>query len=285
MKTILVTGASGFIGVELVKKLKSLGFNVIKFVSQMGDISEYNFLNKYKKTSIDHIFHLASRTFVPDSWEKPMDFYKTSVLGTGNILELCRNKNISLTFVSAYLYGIPEKLPISEEDKIRANNPYAHSKYLAEKICEFYSNYYDVKITIARPFNVYGKNQKGIFLIPYIIDQVLHSDTIKVKDLKPKRDYIHISDLTDGLIKTLNSDKQFAVYNFGSGEVTSVEEIINIVQNISNTNKKIISEHQERKHEIMEVMADISKAKINLNWAPTYNIGDGIREILTGYQL
>ncbi len=240
MKTILVTGSSGFIGSALVNQLELIGFNVVQFNSSMGDIIEYDFLTEYKNKKINHIFHLASKTFVPDSWENPMDFYKTSVIGTGNILELCRDQNIPLTFVSAYLYGLPEKLPISEDDKIKSNNPYAHSKYLAEELCKFYSQYYDVQVTIVRPFNIYGKRQKDMFLIPYIIEQVLNNDTINVKDLNPKRDYIYLDDLIDGLIKTLDKTNKFSIYNFGSGVELSVGEIIKIVQNIAGTNKKVI---------------------------------------------
>lgn len=280
MKTILVTGANGFIGSVLVNHLVDKGFNVIKFNSSDGDISEVNFTEVYNNKNIDHIFHLAAKTFVPDSWDNPIDFYKTSVLGTGNILEFCRNKNISLTFISAYLYGSPEKLPISEDDRIQSNNPYAHSKYLAEELCEFYSEYYDVKITIARPFNIYGKKQKDIFLIPYIIKQVLNDNVIKIKDLKPKRDYIYLDDLIDGLIKTLDSKKQFSIYNFGSGSELSVNEIIQIVQNIAGTQKEIISEKQERKNEIMNVVADISRAKNDLDWNPKFSFQEGIKEII-----
>ena len=280
LKTILVTGSSGFIGSALTNKLEILGFNVITFNTAMGDVSECNFIDIYKDIEINHIFHLAAKIFVPDSWENPMDFYKTSVLGTGNILELCREKKISLTFVSAYLYGQPDKLPISEDDTIKSNNPYAHSKYLAEELCRFYSEYYDVKVTIARPFNIYGKNQKSMFLIPYIIDQVLNNETIKVKDLKPKRDYIYLDDLIRGLIKTLNSTSNFLIYNFGSGEELSVEEIINIIQKVANTRKKIISEKVERKNEIMNVIADVSKAKNDLNWSPRFSFEDGIKEII-----
>lgn len=280
MKSILVTGAKGFIGLSLINALKSLGFRILEFNSTMGNISEYNFLKEYQNTDIYHVFHLAAKTFVPDSWEKPLEFYKTSVLGTGQILELCRHKNIPLTYVSAYLYGLPEKLPISEEDKVKSNNPYAHSKYLTEELCRFYSEYYNVKITIARPFNIYGRNQKDMFLIPYIIKQVLNDDVIKVKDLFPKRDYIYLEDLVNGLVKTLDNNKQFSIYNFGSGKELSVQEIIDIVQKVVGTNKKIISEKQERKNEIMNVIADIKKAKEDLNWKPIYGFEDGIVEIL-----
>ena len=145
MKKILVTGASGFIGQSLIANLQQKNYQVLTFDSKDGDISTFNLSQKYTSEKIYHIFHLASKTFVPDSWQNPLEFYETSILGTGQVLELCRHKNIPLTFVSAYLYGQPEKLPISEDDKVKSNNPYAHSKYLAEELCRFYSEYYDVK--------------------------------------------------------------------------------------------------------------------------------------------
>lgn len=280
MKSILVTGANGFIGSALIKSLESLGFNIIRFNSSNGDISNYNFLKEYENTDIYHIFHLAAKTFVPDSWENPLEFYKTSVLGTGQILELCRHKNIPLTFVSAYLYGLPEKLPITEDATIKSNNPYAHSKYLAEELCRFYSEYYNVKVTIARPFNIFGKNQKSMFLIPFIIKQILNDNTIKVKDLYPKRDYIYLDDLINGLVKTIDNKKQFSIYNFGSGKELSVHEIIDIAQKIAGTNKEVISEKEERQNEIMNVVADISKAKRELGWEPKFSFEDGIKEII-----
>jgi nucleoside-diphosphate-sugar epimerase len=284
MKNILVTGASGFIGKELVKNLLKKRFKVIEFNSSAGDISELNLIERYKNEKIDHIFHLSAKTFVPDSWENPTSFYKTSVMGTNNVLELCRDKKASLTFVSAYLYGEPEKLPISEDDNVKSNNPYAHSKYLAEELCRFYAEYYNVNITIARPFNIYGKNQKEIFLIPHIIKQVLNNDVINVKDLHPKRDYIYLDDLVLGLVKTIDNKKHFSIYNFGSGVEISVQEIIDIIQKIANTQKVIISEKNERKNEIMNIVADISKAKKELDWTPKYNFKDGIKEILKDFK-
>jgi nucleoside-diphosphate-sugar epimerase len=284
MKSILVTGANGFVGSSLVYTLNNLGFKVIKFDSSNGDVANFNFIKEYENIQIDYVFHLAAKTFVPDSWKNPLEFYETSVLGTGNILELCRNKNIPLTFVSAYLYGLPEKLPISENDKVKSNNPYAHSKYLAEELCKFYSEYYNIKVTVARPFNIYGKNQKEMFLIPHIIEQVLNREVIKVKDLNPKRDYIYLSDLVNGLVKTMSNSAKFSIYNFGSGKELSVSEIINIIQGIARTDKKIISEKEERNNEIMNVVADIKKAEENLDWEPKYSFEDGIKEILEDFK-
>lgn len=282
MKNVLVTGSNGFIGKKLVEFLENLEFNVLKFNSSDGDISEYDFINNYKDTTIEHIFHLASKTFIPDSWNNPLEFYKTTVIGTGNILELCRNKNISLTYLSAYVYGLTENIPISEKNFVKPNNPYSHSKYLAEELCKFYSNFYDVKVIIARPFNIYGENQKDIFLIPHIIKQVLNNEKIIVENLNPKRDYIYLDDLVNGLIKTIDIKDKFNIFNFGSGYELSVKNIIDIIQKIAKTNKEIISKNINRKNEIMSVIADITKTKKELNWKPLYSFEDGIKKILEG---
>ncbi|MDY0116712.1 MAG: NAD(P)-dependent oxidoreductase [Sulfurimonadaceae bacterium] len=284
MKHILVTGADGFIGTALVNKLELMGVNVLKFNSANGNVAEYDFIKEYKDIEINHIFHLAAKTFIPDSWDKPLEFYRTSVIGTGNILELCRTKNISCTFVSSYLYGQPEKLPIAESDKIKSNNPYAHSKYLAEELCKFYAEFYNVNITIIRPFNIYGKRQKDIFLIPHIIHQVLNDKTIMVKDLNPKRDYLYLDDFIEGLVKTIAKTHGLKIFNFGSGTSISVKEIIEIIQKIAHTNKKVISEEVIRDNEIMNVIADISSAKHKLNWEPKYNFESGIQEIIGDIQ-
>ncbi len=282
MKNILVTGSNGFIGQALVKELENKNFNVFKFDSSYGDISEFDFKKKFKNIEVDYVFHLASKTFIPDSWNDPVKFYKTSVIGTNNILELCRMKEIPLTYVSAYLYGLVEKFPTSEDDCIKPNNPYAHSKFLTEELCKFYSEYYNVKVTIARPFNLYGRNQKDIFLIPHIIKQVMNSNYIEVEvlDLNPKRDYLYINDLINGLLKTMSTSSNFSIYNFGSGKELSVKEAIDNIQKVAKINKPIVSKNIERKNEIISVIADIQKAKEELKWEPLYNFEDGIKEIL-----
>lgn len=280
-KIILVTGSNGFIGKKLCEKLISLNFGVVKHSSEDGKVEDTNFIEKYGDIKISQIFHLASKTFVPDSWEKPNEFYMTSVIGTNNILELCRKKNIPLTFVSSYLYGEPKFYPINEEHPLDPNNPYSHSKYLSEELCRFYSNHYNTKIIVLRPFNIYGEGQKDDFLISSIIKQVMmsESNTIYLKDLSPKRDYIYINDVLEGLVKTMNLEKKFSIYNLGSGKSLSVKEVVSIVQKVFNTNKKVISESISRKNEISNVVADISKAKKELNWKPMYSFEEGIKNI------
>ena len=280
MSKVLVTGAEGFIGKALVSKLKSGGYDTIGIGSGEGDISGGEPLNTFRSEEIKHVFHLASKNYVPDSWTDPASFYRTNVLGTQQVLEFCKSRGAGLTYVSAYLYGIPAKLPIAESDNVRPNNPYAHTKYLAEQICEFYSREFHVPVTIIRPFNVFGTGQRKDFLIPTIIDQARTGEAIKVKDLSPKRDYVFIDDLVDALIRTIRKKENYNIYNIGSGYSLSVREIIDTIQSVMKTAKPVESEENVRKNEIPDVAADITKAAKELGWVPRTSFLEGIFKML-----
>jgi GDP-4-dehydro-6-deoxy-D-mannose reductase len=278
---VLVTGASGFIGRALTKALVGQSDEVIGLGSRDGDIAEPDTLKPYAGVDFYRVFHLAARTFVPDSWKDPLAFYRTNVLGTANVLEFCRARGVPLTFVSAYIYGQPEKLPIGEDSPIRPNNPYAQSKYLAEQLCQFFVEEFYSRITIVRPFNVYGKGQALKFLIPSIIEQAERAPVIKVKDLAPKRDSIYIDDLVRALILALPREKEMAIYNIGSGLSVSVRETIETVQAVLGTHKAVVEEREARKNEIQDVRADISRAVNKLDWSPHYSLYDGIKEMVS----
>jgi nucleoside-diphosphate-sugar epimerase len=278
VKKVLITGSNSFIGRALAQRLLD-NFRILEVNSDM-DISADNSFNDFENEKIDHIFHLAAKTFVPDSWKQTASFYRVNVLGTVNVLEFCRQKSIPLTFVSAYLYGQPAKLPIAENEAIQSNNPYAHSKYLAEQVCEFYAREFGVKTVIIRPFNVYGSGQSEKFLIPYIIRQALEQNEITVNDLAPRRDYVYIDDLIDALVLSMAPREQFAVYNIGSGYSLSVTDVIKTVQSEIGTDKKVVSHNDVRKNEIDDVVADISKAKKDMGWSPKYSFAEGIKNII-----
>lgn len=279
MKKIFITGASGFIGRALKQRLLTNGYSILEMNSN-HDITVSTSFNCFKSEHIDHIFHLAAKTFVPDSWRHPQSFYQTNVLGTVNVLDFCRGKSVPLTFASSYLYGQPEKLPISEDHQIKPNNPYAHSKYLSEQICQFYAKEFGVKTTIIRPFNVYGIGQSDKYLIPYIIKQALHNVDIKVENLLPKRDYIYLDDLVDFFVLSMIASKQFAIYNIGSGYSLSVKDVICVVQEILGINKKIVSDNRIRKNEIYDVVADISNANSDIGWSPKHSFYQGVEKIV-----
>jgi nucleoside-diphosphate-sugar epimerase len=275
---ILVTGSKGFIGQYLVQALKELGHAVTGFE---GDITESASYKKFEAQHFDHCFHLAGKSFVPESWENPEKFILNNVNGTEKVLEFCRLKKISLTFISSYLYGIPQSLPISEKHPLQPNNPYALSKQLAENLCHFYSKYYHLKISVIRPFNVYGPKQDKRFLIPTLIDQFLNAnEEIYIKDLSPKRDYIYISDLISALTATLNPREQFLVLNAGSGYSLSVADVITEIKKITGSTKKVISSDEVRINEIPDTIADITEIKRRLGWEPKVTFHKGLNEII-----
>jgi len=278
MARILVTGADGFIGRVLCEALRRKGATVIAWTRRQGDVADSNAFGGL--ADIVHVFHLAARTFVPDSWRDPSGFHRTNVTGTLNVLELCRRCEARLTFVSAYLYGVPDSLPISEEQVPRPNNPYALSKWMAEELCRFYSSNFGTGVTIVRPFNVYGVGQGQHFLIPEIVRQVRAGNAVRVKDLAPRRDYVHIDDLVDALLKTLSGRSTFDILNIGSGESMSVAEIISVVQQVAGTSLQAIQEGERRINEIPDVRADISRARNVLGWEPRVPFTEGIHRML-----
>ncbi len=277
MTKVIVTGASGFIGKPLVQKLESIGVSVVSLSRKEGDITNKTIWNNLSPA--DTVIHLAARSYIPDSWEDPDSFIDTNINGTRLALEYCKKHKSKLIFISAYLYGQPEKLPINESDRISPNNPYALSKYLAEKLCAFYSEHWGIPIAVIRPFNVYGPDQRKEFLIPEILEQIKNNNFIRVKDLEPRRDYVYIDDLIQAIVNTLDIPDGFHIINIGTGTSYSVRQIIETIQTIAGTNLSLESGGGTRKHEISDVRADITAAYELLNWKPKFNLADGIKKI------
>lgn len=281
MSKILITGASGFIGRAFTARLKDLDLDVAPLDSADGDISSRETLEGFEQEHIAHVFHLAGKTFVPDSWDNPQAFCQTNVLGTINVLEFCRKALAPMTYVSAYVYGHPDGLPISESSAIRPSNPYALTKRLAEEACEFYARAHGLPVTTIRPFNVYGIGQAENFLIPAIISQTLDDGKkIVVKDLTPKRDYVYLEDLVSALLATLNKRDGYRVYNIGSGISLSVQEVIDAIQDVAGTHKEVVCNHATRTNELMDVVADIARAGNELGWHPEVSFRAGIENII-----
>lgn len=276
MRSMLVTGASGFVGRHLVAALRNAGHRAVEHSSREGNIANCQF----PSGQVDHVFHLAAKMFVPASWRAPADFYEVNVMGTVNVLEYCRKHSLALTFASSYVYGQPEYLPISEGHPLRAVNPYGHTKLLAEDVCGFYHTNFQVPVTVIRPFNIYGPGQTDQFLIPSLIQQALSpSPCITVSDTSPRRDHIYISDLID-LFLTSEAKPKPGIYNAGSGRSHSIAEIVNLINKMLPIAKPLKSRGETRPNEIPDVIADISKASAAFGWTPRVHICEGIRRTM-----
>lgn len=277
MPEVLITGANGFIGKALSDQLRHNHHRVTEITRADGDIAAATTWEKLPHHQL--VFHLAARTFVPESWNHPTEFIQTNTIGTLQALEYCRKNNASLVYISSYLYGNPLSLPISESAPVHTPNPYALSKKNAEDLCLFYRQCYGVNITIIRPFNLYGEEQNDSFLIPQLVKQAIEQQSYHVKDLAPKRDYLHIADFIRALMATIDL-KGLHIINLGSGISYSVQEIISLINQLEGKNYPIHCENIRRQNEIMDTVADISLANQLLHWKPAVSIETGLQRML-----
>ena len=278
---IVVIGSRGFIGKHLVKSLKKEKHFIIEVDTILGnDITSWESVKEIK--CFDVLFHLAAKSFIPDSYKYPREFYFTNITGTINSLELCRLNNAKMIYISSYVYGIPNYLPIDENHERKAFNPYSRTKNICEDICKDYHEEFDIPITIFRPFNIFGSGQRDSFLIPQILNQ-LQRGKIVLNDPRPKRDYIHINDVVEAFSKALYLNG-FNLLNIGSGKSYSIEEIIKIIIKLSGEKFEVKYLHSYRPEEVLDTIADIRLANKVLNWTPKISLFEGLSELIKEFQ-
>ena len=297
MKTV-VTGGAGFIGSNLVDQLVRKGHKIVvldnfstgrrsnlaqhkknnvKIVKT--DISKDQKLDKYFKDA-SYVFHLAGLADIIPSITNPNDYFQANVKGTLNVLEAAKKIRIKklIYAASASCYGIPKKFPTNENSKVDPQYPYALSKYLGEQLVIHWAKVYKMPNLSLRFFNAYGPRSRtsgaygavfGVFLAQKIAKKPL---TI-VGNGKQTRDFIHVYDLVDAIIKAAQKGKRAEVYNVGSGKEISVNLIANIIGG-----KKVSV--PKRPGEPDRSLADITKIMEQFNWRPKISINKGIAMLL-----
>ncbi|THF57637.1 NAD-dependent epimerase/dehydratase family protein [Pseudothauera rhizosphaerae] len=277
MFDVVVTGSGGFIGQALSRRLRAEGREVLSVTHADGDVADAAFWAKLPQARA--LVHLAGRTYVPDSWQYPSQFLEANVIGTQRGLDWCRQHGARMVLASAYVYGIPLRLPIRETDPVNPNNPYAFSKRVAEQCCEFAARHFGVDTTVLRIFNVFGRGQRAEFLIPTLISQ-LSGKEICVMDLAPRRDYVYLPDVIDAFARALSAPGGMHILNIGSGRSYSVAEIIATLQEAAGTSLPVVSAEAPRNQEILDVRADVDLAARVLGWAPNFDLVTGVQDML-----
>jgi UDP-glucose 4-epimerase len=285
---IFVTGGAGFIGIHLCKKLASLhevtvydnfsnsnkeNFPTIGHVTLIvGDILDNSTLFDSMKNH-DLVIHLAAKTDVINSVSNPDDTFQTNVQGTQNVLDSCNFNKISKIIVtsSAAIYENSDN-SVDEESTIKPLSPYGQSKLDMENIIiKSKINY-----NILRLFNVYGNRQNRGVIVNFVKNISENKPLIVFGDGKSIRDFIHIDDVIDGIILSIESKS--GIYNIASGTGTSINNLAKLLIKISGKNSEIIYK-SSRKGEIIYSVSNITKSQRALGFSPKISLINGLNSL------
>ena len=279
--------------IDAIKEITGKDFNFYKL-----DVKNERTLNKiFKEENIDAVIHFAAFKAVGESVEKPLKYYENNLENTISLLKVMKKNKIKKIIFSssACVYGDPEELPIKETARLTTTNPYGATKHMIERILkDVYKAETDLSVIILRYFNPVGadssykigENPKGIpnNLMPFImrvangeIDHLnIFGNDYDTKDGTGVRDYIHVTDLAIGHIKTLekaNKDNGIFVYNLGTGTGYSVLEMVKTFEKVNNV--KVPYEITKRRAgDIAACYADPSLAKKELGWEAKKTLED-----------
>ena len=294
----IITGGAGFIGSNLTDHLVRIGHKVTvidNFVSGKKtnlshhkkkdvkiikiDISKSKKLYKYFKGA-DYIFHLAGLAEIIPSIKNPKKYFDNNVIGSLNVVEAAKKAKVKkfIYAASSSCYGTPKSFPTSEKSKIDLKHPYAVTKYMGEELIMKYASIFKMPNISFRFFNVYGPrlNTSGQYsaVIANFLSQMKKKKPLTiVGNGKQTRDFIHVDDLVNAFIKVIKSNLANKIYNLGSGKKTS----INTIAKIFGGKRKFIP---NRPGEPKNSLANISKAKKEINWKPKITIEEGIKRLI-----
>lgn len=279
-----VSGSDGFLGRNVCDQLEKAGNTIVKLdITQGFDLSEPAVIEKIP--SVDCFIHLANLVYVPASYENPALYYRVNYMTTLNALEVCRKYKARLVYISSYVYGTPQYLPVDEKHPVCPFNPYAQTKVICEKMCEGYNRDFGVKVSIVRPFNIYGTGQKGKLLIPEIIGQLKEGkEVIQLKAASPRRDYINVIDVAAAIIACSQGSIDFEAYNVCSGTSVSVKEITETINRNLRNKVEFVFSASDRPNDVDETRGSCEKLK-KLGWKPSITFEEGIKAILKSENL
>ncbi len=265
---------------DMISDLLNDGANLIK-----GDITVQDEVSK-AISGHDVVIHLAAKNSVEESIKFPEQTFNANVDGTKNILESCVKHNIKnlIATSSAAVYGKTENLPISENQKTSPSSPYGESKLKMEECIQSFSKKHNLNSIILRIFNVYGKGQSQEYagVITKFLERISKNEPLEIfGDGLQTRDFVSIHDLVDVMnlaISNLDGERG-NVYNIGSGESVSINDLAKLIISISVKNLNLIH-LPKKKGDVRFSLADISLAKKELGYFPKTDLRDGITNLM-----
>src|SRR4051812_16665110 len=247
-RSVLVTGAAGFIGSHVTETLVRAGADVRAFVrytsggswgwldqSELrdelqvfaGDIRDPETLVEPMRGA-EVVFHLAVLIAIPYSYVTPLAYVRTNVEGTTNVLEAARTAGVGRVVhtSTSEVYGTAQTAPIAESHPLQGQSPYSASKIGADKIAESFHAAFELPVVVLRPFNTYGPRQSARAVIPTIITQLLAGLPVKLGALTPTRDLTYALDTASGFIAAGEAPGAVGqTINLGVGQEISIGDL------------------------------------------------------------
>jgi nucleoside-diphosphate-sugar epimerase len=284
---VIVTGASGFIGLNMVRKLSSLGAEVV-IIDRIqlsepipGVEMEWVDLRHIQKTyEADYLIHLAAITNAGYAEKYPMDTYEVNVIGTLNLLNHVKiNKRIF--FPSTALTYAASKDPISENAEKDLSSTYAQSKDIGEQIVRTLSKRMGVDWTLVRFFNVFGPGQLAMYIVPQVLRQIMLEGKIVLRNGSVMRDLLYVDDCIDAVLKLVVSpDAVESVFNIGSGEIVSIYDVAKAAARVSGRDDvEIVDLEENIEYSPTAIIADITKITSTIDWYPKVDLEAGLRKM------
>lgn len=296
-KSVLITGGAGFIGAALVKKLLEQGFEPHLLIKKSTDVwrlkniarnirfHEVSLLDEEGLRKVAHkispvaIFHLATYADYRDQ-EKISQMIETNIEGTANLLlaTVDIDYKVFVNTGSSSEYGFKKKA-MREEDLLEPISFYAATKAGATLLAQSFAYYYKKPIVTFRPFSVYGPLEDERRFIPTAIKAVINGTPINLTPGDQRRDFIFIDDIVDAYIKSIKNGRKLSgkIVNIGTGKQYTNDEVVKKLFKVAGKKVKINKgTFPLRIWDSPYWVADISKAKKLMNWAPTHSLERGI---------
>ena len=292
---VLVTGANGFVGTNLVPYLRSQNFDImttdVDRSDLNGDLTNPSFAdNSLGSESFDAIIHLAGMVNVPKSIEDPYGCYRINCFATLNLLNMAAKKKIArfIYASSNNVYGTPKRLPVKEEDAYNPRAPYDYSKVVSEQFVKSFHQHKSLPTVILRSWNLFGPHDQPTRAVPRFIKTCLANEPIPLYNGGRDADnFYHVNNYCEAAKLALNSPKAVGeVFNVGTGQETTVRQLAELVKKIIGSKSKlqILPPRTPLEAKPRRTNPSISKIRRVLGYKPVLNLKEGLEQTLKSYQ-
>lgn len=306
-KTVLITGADGFIGSHLTEMLHARGCQ-IRALSNYNSFNDWGWLEDVVCQSdieilngdirdphycmeitrgVDVVFHLAALIAIPYSYVAPDSYVDTNIKGTLNMCQGARTNGVSriLHTSTSEVYGTAQYVPIDEKHPLQAQSPYSASKIGADAMAMSFHNAFDLPLTTVRPFNTYGPRQSARAVIPTIITQIASGvKEIKLGDTSPTRDFNYVSDTCRGFIALAECDEAIGqTVNLGSNFEISIGDTLDMIRDIMGSDISVVTDDQRirpEKSEVFRLWCDNTRIQGLTGFKPEVPIRQGLEKTI-----